>query len=152
MWWLIYAVSFRIQELKDLGELSPHWDNLRKDVISRYDQIIREYQDTLAELEKLTGKGFRCNEAWSLSHTHTHTCTCSLSHVARMRLCPVQTVSAICMRHHTQLISSAGRKSMIFFLCPAAFMQNFLVHKIFIRSSQLTVTFDATLNSHGWTL
>ncbi|XP_042618529.1 type II inositol 3,4-bisphosphate 4-phosphatase isoform X3 [Cyprinus carpio] len=44
----------RIQELKDLGELSPHWDNLRKDVISRYDQIIKEYQDTLAELEKLT--------------------------------------------------------------------------------------------------
>ncbi|XP_043092961.1 type II inositol 3,4-bisphosphate 4-phosphatase isoform X1 [Puntigrus tetrazona] len=45
----------RIQELKDLGELSPHWDNLRKDVISRYDQIIKEYQDTLVELEKLTG-------------------------------------------------------------------------------------------------
>uniref|UniRef100_A0A671QTH2 Type II inositol 3,4-bisphosphate 4-phosphatase-like n=1 Tax=Sinocyclocheilus anshuiensis TaxID=1608454 RepID=A0A671QTH2_9TELE len=49
----------RIQELKDLGELSPHWDNLRKDVISRYDQIIKEYQDTLAELEKLTGPLFK---------------------------------------------------------------------------------------------
>ncbi|KAK2909301.1 hypothetical protein Q8A67_005138 [Cirrhinus molitorella] len=49
----------RIQELKDLGELSPHWDNLRKDVISRYDQIIKEYQDTLAELEKLTGPSFK---------------------------------------------------------------------------------------------
>uniref|UniRef100_A0A671L9S0 Type II inositol 3,4-bisphosphate 4-phosphatase-like n=1 Tax=Sinocyclocheilus anshuiensis TaxID=1608454 RepID=A0A671L9S0_9TELE len=49
----------RIQELKDLGELSPHWDNLRKDVISRYDQIIKEYQNTLAELEKLTGPSFK---------------------------------------------------------------------------------------------
>ncbi|XP_048052064.1 type II inositol 3,4-bisphosphate 4-phosphatase isoform X4 [Megalobrama amblycephala] len=49
----------RIQELKDLGELSPHWDNLRKDVISRYDQIIKEYQDTLVELEKLTGPLFK---------------------------------------------------------------------------------------------
>ncbi|XP_051765702.1 type II inositol 3,4-bisphosphate 4-phosphatase isoform X2 [Ctenopharyngodon idella] len=49
----------RIQELKDLGELSPHWDNLRKDVISRYNQIIKEYQDTLAELEKLTGPSFK---------------------------------------------------------------------------------------------
>ncbi|XP_059410713.1 type II inositol 3,4-bisphosphate 4-phosphatase-like isoform X1 [Carassius carassius] len=49
----------RIQELKDLGELSPHWDNLRKDVISRYDQIIKEYQDTLAELEKHTGPSFK---------------------------------------------------------------------------------------------
>lgn len=55
---MIFVVSYRIQELKDLGELSPHWDNLRKDVISRYDQIIKEYQDTLAELEKHTGKGF----------------------------------------------------------------------------------------------
>ncbi|KAL1281777.1 hypothetical protein QQF64_000580, partial [Cirrhinus molitorella] len=54
-----------IQELKDLGELSPHWDNLRKDVISRYDQIIKEYQDTLAELEKLTGPSFKpsCSKA-----------------------------------------------------------------------------------------
>uniref|UniRef100_A0A673JW04 Type II inositol 3,4-bisphosphate 4-phosphatase-like n=1 Tax=Sinocyclocheilus rhinocerous TaxID=307959 RepID=A0A673JW04_9TELE len=49
----------RIQELKDLGELSPHWDNLRKDVISHYDQIIKEYQDTLVELEKLTGPLFK---------------------------------------------------------------------------------------------
>ncbi|XP_021333041.1 inositol polyphosphate 4-phosphatase type II isoform X5 [Danio rerio] len=49
----------RIQELKDLGELSPHWHNLRKDVISRYEQIIKEYQDTLVELEKLTGPSFK---------------------------------------------------------------------------------------------
>ncbi|XP_051994191.1 type II inositol 3,4-bisphosphate 4-phosphatase-like isoform X2 [Xyrauchen texanus] len=49
----------RIQELNGLGELSPHWDNLRKEVISRYDQIIKEYQDTLAELEKLTGPSFK---------------------------------------------------------------------------------------------
>ncbi|TRY54068.1 hypothetical protein DNTS_034495, partial [Danionella cerebrum] len=49
----------RIHELKDLGELSPHWDNLRKDVISRYDQIIKEYQDTLTELEKITGPSFK---------------------------------------------------------------------------------------------
>lgn len=49
----------RIQELKDLGDLSPHWDNMRKEVISRYDQIIKEYQHILAELEKLTGPSFK---------------------------------------------------------------------------------------------
>ncbi|XP_051983554.1 type II inositol 3,4-bisphosphate 4-phosphatase isoform X2 [Xyrauchen texanus] len=49
----------RIQELNDLGELSPHWDNLRKEVIFRYDQIIKEYQDTLTELKKLTGPSFK---------------------------------------------------------------------------------------------
>lgn len=51
--------TYRIQELNDLGALSPHWDNMRKEVISRYDQIIKEYQHTLAELEKLTGPSFK---------------------------------------------------------------------------------------------
>uniref|UniRef100_A0A8C7CJ31 phosphatidylinositol-3,4-bisphosphate 4-phosphatase n=1 Tax=Oncorhynchus kisutch TaxID=8019 RepID=A0A8C7CJ31_ONCKI len=47
----------RIQELRDLGELSPHWDNLRKEVIGRYGQVIAAYQETLMH----TGK-----------HGHTH--------------------------------------------------------------------------------
>ncbi|KAL2098065.1 hypothetical protein ACEWY4_007272 [Coilia grayii] len=57
--------SRRIQELKNLGELSPHWDNLRREVISRYDQVIRSYQDTLEELDKLTGPSFKpsCSKA-----------------------------------------------------------------------------------------
>ncbi|XP_072534628.1 type II inositol 3,4-bisphosphate 4-phosphatase isoform X2 [Salminus brasiliensis] len=57
--------SRRIQDLNDLGELSPHWDNLRRDVITRYSQLIKTYQDTLAELEKLTGPVFKpsCSKA-----------------------------------------------------------------------------------------
>uniref|UniRef100_A0AAR2LKF3 Inositol polyphosphate-4-phosphatase type II B n=1 Tax=Pygocentrus nattereri TaxID=42514 RepID=A0AAR2LKF3_PYGNA len=57
--------SCRIQDLNDLGELSPHWDNLRRDVITRYSQLIKTYQDTLAELEKLTGPAFKpsCSKA-----------------------------------------------------------------------------------------
>ncbi|XP_031415354.1 type II inositol 3,4-bisphosphate 4-phosphatase isoform X1 [Clupea harengus] len=57
--------SRRIQELKDLGELSPHWDNLRREVITRYDQVIRSYQETLEELDKLTGPSFKpsCSKA-----------------------------------------------------------------------------------------
>ncbi|XP_053358893.1 type II inositol 3,4-bisphosphate 4-phosphatase isoform X4 [Clarias gariepinus] len=55
----------RIQELNNLGELSPHWDNLRKDVIARYSHLIKTYQDTLAELEKFTGPPFKpsCSKA-----------------------------------------------------------------------------------------
>ncbi|XP_047668800.1 type II inositol 3,4-bisphosphate 4-phosphatase isoform X3 [Tachysurus fulvidraco] len=55
----------RIQELNDLGELSPHWDNLRRDVITRYSHLIKTYQETLAELEKFTGPSFKpsCSKA-----------------------------------------------------------------------------------------
>ncbi|KAI6069547.1 Type II inositol 3,4-bisphosphate 4-phosphatase isoform X1 [Aix galericulata] len=44
----------RNQELKDLGELAPHWDNMRKSVIAHCDQMLSMYQDTLAELGKHT--------------------------------------------------------------------------------------------------
>ncbi|GAB0189322.1 inositol polyphosphate 4-phosphatase type II [Grus japonensis] len=44
----------RNQELKDLGELAPHWDNMRRSVIAHCDQMLSMYQDTLAELVKHT--------------------------------------------------------------------------------------------------
>ncbi|CAG5928607.1 unnamed protein product [Menidia menidia] len=44
----------RVQDLKELGELSPHWDNLRKEVMTRYRGVIGSYQETLAELDKIT--------------------------------------------------------------------------------------------------
>ncbi|XP_065692326.2 inositol polyphosphate 4-phosphatase type II isoform X4 [Patagioenas fasciata] len=49
----------RNQELKDLGELAPHWDNMRQSVIAHCDQMLRVYQDTLAELGKHTGSSFK---------------------------------------------------------------------------------------------
>ncbi|OXB62938.1 hypothetical protein ASZ78_006873, partial [Callipepla squamata] len=49
----------RNQELKDLGELAPHWDNMRKSVIAHCDQMLSVYQDTLAELGKHTGSSFK---------------------------------------------------------------------------------------------
>lgn len=62
------VVLVRIQELNNLGELSPHWDNLRRDVIARYSHLIKTYQDTLAELEKFTGE----DEDTLRARTHTH--------------------------------------------------------------------------------
>nr|XP_015104974.1 inositol polyphosphate 4-phosphatase type II isoform X1 [Vicugna pacos]XP_015104975.1 inositol polyphosphate 4-phosphatase type II isoform X1 [Vicugna pacos] len=49
----------RNQELKELGELSPHWDNLRKNVLIHCDQMVNMYQDILTELSKETGSSFK---------------------------------------------------------------------------------------------
>uniref|UniRef100_A0A3B4FKQ7 Type II inositol 3,4-bisphosphate 4-phosphatase-like n=1 Tax=Pundamilia nyererei TaxID=303518 RepID=A0A3B4FKQ7_9CICH len=44
----------RIQEVKELGDLSPHWDGLRHDVVSHCNHVTGCYQELLAELEKYT--------------------------------------------------------------------------------------------------
>ncbi|XP_056135748.1 type II inositol 3,4-bisphosphate 4-phosphatase [Lampris incognitus] len=49
----------RVQELRELGELSPHWDNLRKEVITHYAGVINSHKETLAELDKITGPSFK---------------------------------------------------------------------------------------------
>lgn len=65
---------FRVQDLTELGELSPHWDNLRKEVITRYGGIIGSYQATLAELNKITGMKmptFEFHICQTCIHAHT---------------------------------------------------------------------------------
>uniref|UniRef100_A0A5F8GA54 phosphatidylinositol-3,4-bisphosphate 4-phosphatase n=1 Tax=Monodelphis domestica TaxID=13616 RepID=A0A5F8GA54_MONDO len=49
----------RNQELRDLGELAPHWDNLRKNVLAHCEQMVNMYQDIHTELGKQTGSSFR---------------------------------------------------------------------------------------------
>ncbi|XP_039606118.1 type II inositol 3,4-bisphosphate 4-phosphatase isoform X2 [Polypterus senegalus] len=49
----------RIQDLKELGELSPHWENLRKEMLGQYGQVISCYHDILTELNKITGPNFK---------------------------------------------------------------------------------------------
>ncbi|XP_040329062.1 inositol polyphosphate 4-phosphatase type II isoform X1 [Herpailurus yagouaroundi] len=53
----------RNQELKELGELSPHWDNLRKNVLTHCDQMVNMYQDILTELSKETGSSFKSSSS-----------------------------------------------------------------------------------------
>ncbi|XP_072477227.1 inositol polyphosphate 4-phosphatase type II isoform X2 [Notamacropus eugenii] len=53
----------RNQELKDLGELAPHWDNLRKNVLAHCEQMVNTYQDILTELGKQTGSSFRSSSS-----------------------------------------------------------------------------------------
>uniref|UniRef100_A0A665T9V0 Inositol polyphosphate-4-phosphatase type II B n=1 Tax=Echeneis naucrates TaxID=173247 RepID=A0A665T9V0_ECHNA len=51
---LIQEHTNRIQEVRELGDLSPHWDGLRHDVINHCNHLIGCYQETLAELDKLS--------------------------------------------------------------------------------------------------
>eukprot|EP00074_Homo_sapiens_P088354 XP_016864284.1 type II inositol 3,4-bisphosphate 4-phosphatase isoform X5 [Homo sapiens] len=53
----------RNQEIKELGELSPHWDNLRKNVLTHCDQMVNMYQDILTELSKETGSSFKSSSS-----------------------------------------------------------------------------------------
>nr|XP_051675387.1 inositol polyphosphate 4-phosphatase type II isoform X2 [Oryctolagus cuniculus] len=53
----------RNQELKELGELSPHWDNLRKNVLTHCDQMVNMYQDILTELSRETGSSFKSSSS-----------------------------------------------------------------------------------------
>ncbi|KAM5255904.1 inositol polyphosphate 4-phosphatase type II isoform 8-T8 [Ctenodactylus gundi] len=53
----------RNQEIKELGELSPHWDNLRKNVLTHCDQMVNMYQDILTELNKETGSSFKSSSS-----------------------------------------------------------------------------------------
>ncbi|KAM6221608.1 inositol polyphosphate 4-phosphatase type II isoform 4-T4 [Rhynchocyon petersi] len=53
----------RNQEIKELGELAPHWDNLRKNVLSHCDQMVNMYQDILTELSKETGSSFKSSSS-----------------------------------------------------------------------------------------
>ncbi|MGH0165571.1 UNVERIFIED_CONTAM: hypothetical protein FKN15_066489 [Acipenser sinensis] len=82
----------QIQELKELGDLSPHWDNLRKDVINHCRQIISSYQETLTEINKLTGSSFK--PSISKAEKYLEFIPINL-HTQRMRVnCPRKTDAA----------------------------------------------------------
>ncbi|XP_069574066.1 type II inositol 3,4-bisphosphate 4-phosphatase-like isoform X5 [Brachyistius frenatus] len=51
---LIHEHANRVLDVKELVDLSPHWDGLRHDVVNHCNQLIGCYQETLAELDKLS--------------------------------------------------------------------------------------------------
>ncbi|KAL0970608.1 hypothetical protein UPYG_G00244380 [Umbra pygmaea] len=82
----------RIQELRELGDLSPHWEVLRSDVIAHYSQLITTYKETLIELNKLTGSSGCFKSSCSKSDRYLEFIPVNL-HAQRMQVtCPRRTV------------------------------------------------------------